>query len=309
MKIEAASAPRSDDEKRALLSAYARLTGYLSLTGGNKILELTSLNAQIAKSIYECLHDLYGCEVRFSYTRSAGFLKRIVYHVNVITAAEDILKDLEVDYFDPIFPYPLLKTSGQVASYLAGAFLAHGSVADPASTNYHLEIILSDEAYAKELSKLLNKSQKGLYSSKIIKRRDDFVLYLKKSDEISDFLILIGAKENCLHFENVRVDRDFSNVTNRLKNLDTANYEKTYSVGQRQVKEINFFVERLGWDKIDNPKLKALMEIRLAHEDASLAELAELLSEELNSEVSKSNVNHLFRYLDQEYRSVNKNEP
>jgi DNA-binding protein WhiA len=48
---------------------------------------------------------------------------------------------------------------------------------------------------------------------------------------------------------------------------------------------------------IANLKLRALMELRLAHPDASLEELAELLSEELASSVSKSNVNHLFRSL------------
>jgi DNA-binding transcriptional regulator WhiA len=60
----------------------------------------------------------------------------------------------------------------------------------------------------------------------------------------------------------------------------------------------------LGFDRIDNPKLKALMQLRLSHPDATLEELRGFLSEELNTSISKSNVNHLFRYLDQEYKKA-----
>nr|MCR5514183.1 DNA-binding protein WhiA [Bacilli bacterium] len=39
------------------------------------------------------------------------------------------------------------------------------------------------------------------------------------------------------------------------------------------------------------------MELRVKNPDASLDELSKLLSEELNTEISKSNVNHLLRYV------------
>ncbi|OPZ32938.1 MAG: putative sporulation transcription regulator WhiA [Tenericutes bacterium ADurb.BinA155] len=79
---------------------------------------------------------------------------------------------------------------------------------------------------------------------------------------------------------------------------------KTLSAGKRQKEEIQYFVNTIGWDRIDNPKLKALMKLRLDHEDATLDELADLLSEELTSSVSKSNINHLFRYLHSEYQKA-----
>jgi DNA-binding protein WhiA len=171
-----------------------------------------------------------------------------------------------------------------------------------------LEIALADEGFAKALSHEWNKAANHQFNSKIVKRRQQFVVYLKRSDEISDFLILIGAKEACLQFENVRVDRDFANIDNRLRNIDTANYAKTEKAAERQVEEIHYFLKTLGYDRIDNPKLKALMALRLAHPDATLDELRVLLSEELNTAISKSNVNHLFRYLDQEYRKAQTHE-
>jgi conserved hypothetical protein len=303
-KEEASRAPWNDEGKRALLSAFIRLNGFLRLTGGEEGLEVASESASIAKTIYQYLHELYGVEPHFAYTRSAGFLKRVVYHVLVGKDASDLLNDLQVDFFAPSFPKSLLTSSEAVAAYLCGAFLAGGSVNDPSSSNYHLEIALGDESYAKALQKEWNKAANHQFNSKIVQRRKQYVVYLKRSDEISDFLILIGAKEACLQFENVRVDRDFANVDNRLRNIDTANYGKTLKAAERQVAEIHYFEKTLGFDRIDNPKLKALMQLRLSHPDATLEELRGFFSEELNTSISKSNVNHLFRYLDQEYKKA-----
>jgi DNA-binding protein WhiA len=307
-KEESAKAPRSDAAKRALLSSFIRINGYLRLTKGEEGLELSSESASIAKAVYQYLHELYGVSPHFAYTRSAGFLKRVVYHVLVGKEAEDLLNDLQVDFFAPSFPKSLLSDNEALAGYLSGAFLAAGSVNDPVSSNYHLEIALQDESYAKSLMKVWNKAANHQFNSKLVSRRKEWVVYLKRSDEISDFLILIGAKEACLQFENVRVDRDFANIDNRLRNIDTANYQKTQKAAERQIMEIHYFVDKIGFDRIDNPKLKALMQLRLAHPDMSLDELRNALSEELNSAVSKSNVNHLFRYLDEEYRKAAEHE-
>jgi hypothetical protein len=304
-KEEAARFARSDEAKRSLLSSFVRINGYLRLNKGKEGLELASESASIAKAVYQDLHDLYGVEVRFAYTRSAGFLKRIVYHVIVDKEASDILSDLGVDFFAPSeMPKTLVASPEQRAAYLAGAFLASGSVTDPASSNYHFEIALSDETYAKWLVKLFGKNDPHPFSAKLVKRRSKFVVYLKRSDEIADFLVLIGAKESCLQFEDVRISRDFANIGNRLQNLDTANYGRTEKAGERQTEEIAGYVKFVGWDHIDNPKFKALLELRVKNPDASYGELAKMLSEELNTEISKSNVNHLFRSLGEEMRKA-----
>ena len=297
VKEEAASSQRDDGAKRAFLSAFARISGYLVKREGKVHLELSSESAKTAKTIYGYVRDLYGIPARFSYTRSAGFLKRIYYHTIIDEEATDILNDLEVDYFDPKEPKHLLKNPEQIAGYLSGAFLASGSVNSPSSTNYHLEIALKDEGYAKWLSRLWNRLYGGLFESKVINRRGQWVCYLKKSDQISNFLILLGAKECCLRFENARVDRDFANVTNRLQNLDAANYGKASKAAERQIEEIHLLLEKTPLEEIENIKLRSLIEMRLEHPDATLNELATLLSEQWNTTISKSNVNHLFRAL------------
>ena len=297
VKEESAKAERSLSEKKALLSSFVRINGYLRIRGKQEGLELSSENSAIAKCVYQYLHELYGVDVRFAYTRSAGFLKRMVYHVIVDDEAGKILEDLEVDFFNPEKPKNVISSSEDVAAYLTGAFLAGGSVNNPASRSYHLEICVKDEGFAKFLLKIWSKYQPHPFSCKLSKRRNQFVLYLKRGDEISDFLVLMGAKDQCLAFEDVRISRDFSSIGNRLSNLDTANYGRVVSASRRQIEEINYIYEKEGKENISNPKLLALMELRVKNPDASLDELSKLLSEELNTEISKSNVNHLLRYV------------
>ena len=297
VKEESAKAERSASEKKALLSSFVRINGYLRIRGKQEGLELSSENSAIAKCVYQYLHELYGVDVRFAYTRSAGFLKRMVYHVIVDDEAGKILEDLEVDFFNPEKPKNVISSSEEVAAYLTGAFLAGGSVNNPASRSYHLEICVKDEGFAKFLLKIWSKYQPHPFSCKLSKRRNQFVLYLKRGDEISDFLVLMGAKDQCLAFEDVRISRDFSSIGNRLSNLDTANYGRVVLASKRQIDEINYLFEKEGKENISNPKLLALMELRVKNPDASLDELSKLLSEELNTEISKSNVNHLLRYV------------
>ena len=297
VKEESAKAERSVSEKKALLSSFVRINGYLRIRGKQEGLELSSENSAIAKCVYQYLHELYGVDVRFAYTRSAGFLKRMIYHVIVDDEASKILDDLEVDFFNPERPKNIISSSEDVAAYLTGAFLAGGSVNNPHSRSYHLEISVKDEGFAKFLLKIWSKYQPHPFSCKLSKRRNQFVLYLKRGDEISDFLVLMGAKDQCLAFEDVRISRDFSSIGNRLSNLDTANYGRVVLASKRQIEEINYLFEKEGKENISNPKLLALMELRVKNPDASLDELSKLLSEELNTEISKSNVNHLLRYV------------
>lgn len=297
VKEESAKAERSVSEKKALLSSFVRINGYLRIRGKQEGLELSSENSAIAKCVYQYLHELYGVDVRFAYTRSAGFLKRMIYHVIVDDEANKILDDLEVDFFNPEKPKNIISGSEEVAAYLTGAFLAGGSVNNPHSRSYHLEISVKDEGFAKFLLKIWSKYQPHPFSCKLSKRRNQYVLYLKRGDEISDFLVLMGAKDQCLVFEDVRISRDFSSIGNRLSNLDTANYGRVVSASKRQIEEINYIFKKEGKENISNLKLLACMELRVKNPDASLDELSKLLSSELNTEISKSNINHLLRYV------------
>ena len=194
-----------------------------------------------------------------------------------------------------------MRNDDTISGYLAGAFLASGSVNSPTTSNYHLEIALNSENYAKWLSKLFSKYKNSDIEPKIVKRREQFVIYFKKSDQISNFLIMIGAVSSCLEFEDARMNRDLVNSQNRLTNMDTANMKKIYETGLRQVEEIKLIDKVVGIENIENNKIRLLCSLRLENESASLVDLAELMSEKLGKDITKSNINHLFRSIHEMY--------
>ena len=294
-KEEIAAISFPSECKKSLLSAFARISGSLRLTSSAEELDLSTESAKIAKCLYLSASSLFEKQPRLSYSRGIGFRKKTKYHV-LLPEAGSTMNELEIDYFSSRIPSALVASDEQASSYLSGAFLAGGSVNSPESSNYHLEIAVNDPSYAKWLVHLITKAQDHHFSPKISKRRNQWIVYLKRAEQISEFLVLIGATSACLKFEDTRVNRDFANIGNRLTNLDKANMAKTLGAGARQKKEIEALLERFPPTHF-NPKERALMDLRVNNPDASLEELAVMLSEELATTISKSNVNHLFRYF------------
>lgn len=109
-------------------------------------------------------------------------------------------------------------------SYLRGAFLAGGSVNNPETSRYHLEIYSTYEDHNEDLCKLMNNY--FYLNAKATKRRRGYIVYLKEAAKIGDFLHIVGALNAMLNFEDLRIMRDMRNSVNRLVNCDTANMKK-----------------------------------------------------------------------------------
>lgn len=286
----------SNERLEALLSAYIRINGTLSYGNKKTNVILTTSNAKIAKFIYSSIKKIKeGVDIKLDYVRKNN-RKKIFYKV-IITDADNLLDYLAVSFFEGKIPKEVVYNDETISGYLAGAFLASGSINSPKTSNYHLEITTVSENYAHWLAKLFPKYKKIEMNPKITKRRDKYVIYFKKSDQISNFLIMIGAANCCMEFENQRAYRDFTNNTNRLANLDYANMNKTTEVALRQIEEIKYIDDVLGIHNFHNQKKELLCYYRLDNESLSMAELADMLSEELGVKITKSNVNHLFRDL------------
>ena len=287
----------SKERLRALLSAYIRINGSVIFQQKQSLLSLETENAKIAKFIYQSINQLYEADAHLTFYKNQR--KKTTYVITIKEKSEQIVEDLEISFLEGKISKNIVANDVSIAGYLAGAFLASGSINSPMTSNYHLEISLNSENYAKWMSHLFARYKNSNIEPKVILRRDKYVIYFKKSDQIANFLIIIGAVEACMEFENIRVDRDFANNSNRLTNLDTANMSKIYETAQRQINEIKFIDSRLGLSNIANDKIRFLCEIRLENDAASLQELSSLLSEKMNKTITKSNVNHLFRAIHQ----------
>ena len=113
----------------------------------------------------------------------------------------------------------------QIKSILKGVFLSSGCIVNP-EKDYHLEINFKNKActdYVYDILSLLE------FTPKIIKRKttNNYVIYLKESDQIVIFLSLLEANKSVLEFEKIRVEKQVKNNINRAINCETANLAKT----------------------------------------------------------------------------------
>lgn len=181
----------------------------------------------------------------------------------------------------------------QIRSYLRGAFLAGGSVNNPETSRYHLEIYSLYEDHNKMIAEMMNRYD---LNSRTTQRRSGFITYLKEGEKIADFLQVIGATSSMLKFEDVRIVRDMRNSVNRLVNCENANMNKVANAATKQIQNIQLIDERVGLDQLPPPKLESIARARLSHPEVSLKELGELVP---GGPISKSGVNHRLRKINE----------
>lgn len=171
-------------------------------------------------------------------------------------------------------------------SFLRGAFLAGGSVTDPAK-RYHLELVTDHYNVSREMYSLL--LEMG-FEPKEATRKGNFVNYFKQSSAIEDFLTTIGAPISAMELMSQKIEKDMRNSINRKVNCDTANVSKTVDAAFQQIEAIEKIVEKTGLDSLPD-KLRETAELRRNNPEMSLSELAEM------SQHTKSCLNHRLRKL------------
>lgn len=285
--------------KRSLLAAFIRVNGTIKFKNKNEYLILRTENAKVAKFIYSLIKDLYeDVVVSFSFRKTMKFYKATEYLVNIINGGTTIFSSLDINLLESKINQELINKEDKIRGFLMGLFLACGSCNSPKTSNYHFEFYVSDENLAKNILKIINKIKSSQFDFKLTKRRNNFVIYLKKSDQISGFLAFLDASTCCIKFEDVRVSRDYSNINNRLIICDQYNYKKSIDKANVQIEQIKLINKHLGIDNIINEKVQLLCKLRLKDPEASYADLSSMMSEELNIPVSKSNIGHLFRKIE-----------
>ena len=285
--------------KRSLLAAFIRVNGTIKFKNKNEYLILRTENAKVAKFIYSLIKDLYeDVVVSFSFRKTMKFYKATEYLVNIINGGTTIFSSLDINLLESKINQELINKEDKIRGFLMGLFLGCGSCNSPKTSNYHFEFYVSDENLAKNILKIISKIKSSQFDFKLTKRRNNFVIYLKKSDQISGFLAFLDASTCCIKFEDVRVSRDYSNINNRLIICDQYNYKKSIDKANVQIEQIKLIDKHLGIDNIINEKVQLLCKLRLKDPEASYADLSSMMSEELNIPVSKSNIGHLFRKIE-----------
>lgn len=184
---------------------------------------------------------------------SFGFdrLDTLALHVNLPVVEEDCCK----------------------TAFLRGAMLAGGSVTDPAK-GYHMEIATTHLSVARETSLLVRECME--FDVKSARRGGGQVLYLKQSEQISDFLTYLGAPVAAMGIMEARLEKELNNKVNRRCNCDDANLSKVVEAAQEQLSAIRVLKEYGTLDKLA-PKLQQAAKAREENPEATLTELAAMM--------------------------------
>ena len=254
-------------------------------------IKVTTENASSARKIFYTLKEVFDINAKITVRKGFNFQKKYLYILEINKNVDKILDTLGIkkgtlqDY--------IVADDETMRAYLRGVFLGCGSINDPKKSRYHLEFLLQDKTYAEMISKLLNNYNLG---SKVLKRENRYMVYIKGAEKISDFLRLISATNALLYYEDIRIYRDHKNMTNRLNNCEQANVDKIILSANEQVVEIQKLIDNDMFDLLDE-KDKVIATYRLKYPESSLQELSEIIALETPTKLTKSGIYHRLRKI------------
>ena len=184
-------------------------------------------------------------------------------------------------------------------AFIRGAFLAAGSISNP-EKSYHFEIVCVSMERAMQLQQLIRSFGPD---AKIVERKNHYIVYIKEGAQIVDMLNIMEAHISLMNLENIRIVREMRNDVNRKVNCEAANINKTVNAAVRQMEDIRY-LEMVGSLDSLPEGLAEIAALRLAHPDASLKELGEMLT----PPVGKSGVNHRLRKISELAEKLRENK-
>ena len=246
------------------------------------------VNASVARWIFKLLKTNYNVLIKLTTRTMKRFKARNLYILEVKEKLDLIYKDI-----DNIFKEISTSSDEEKKAFLKGMFLACGSINDPKKNQYHLELLVKEEEDAKLIDDLLNSLK---IKSKVLKRDREYMVYVKSSENISDFIKYLGAFNALFYFEDIRIYKDHKNMVNRLNNCEQANVERTLKSSKVILDNIKYLEDNDLLMLLDD-RSKEIIEYKKKYPDTSLGELAEIITMETNKSITKSGINHHFRKI------------
>ena len=174
------------------------------------------------------------------------------------------------------------------SAFLRGVFISCGAISDP-NKDYHLEFVVPHKVLAEDLIALINELELDFQPS-IAERSGNYIVYIKDSTKIEDFLTYIGAVNASMELMQIKMYKDAMNNINRKSNFETANMDKTYSASAKQTLAIAIIMDTIGMSSLSDD-LRHVAELRLENPEMTLKQMSEVLH------ISRSGVNHRIQRL------------
>lgn len=270
------------------LSAIIRYDAKISKTS----ISLTFENASVARRVYKDFKELFNVDIHLTVRNQKRFRIKQIYILEIKERIEEILTSISFleNHHKVDMKEIYLEEFEDKISYIRGAFLVVGSINDPSTSGYHLEFVFTTKKDAQFIQKLLASLN---IESKVLKRNNRYMTYIKSAEVISDLIKAFGAINSLFYFEDIRIYRDHKNMVNRLNNCEIANQEKTTETGMKQIELIQYLKKHNLIELLDE-KTQKVVEYREKYPESSYLELAEIITLETGYKIGKSGINHHF---------------
>ena len=294
---------------RAELAAALLASGGISYRFGKGFsyaLSITTAEAPVVRHYFQLLKRHFQVSAQIRTLRSNSLSGMTRYQLVIDEDASEFLMN-ETGIHDPeaLFgvrqvPAPsITQYACCKKSFIKSAFMVSGGMASP-EKEYHIEIAAPSEEFADFVIDCLKYYE---ISAKKTCRKSKYVVYLKKSDDVSDMLTLMGAAQSVLALQNVRIKKDVSNKVNRQLNCDNSNINRVMETALMQIEDIRYIDSEIGLDRLPAP-LREIAEARLNNAATSLAGLGEMLT----PPIGKSGVNARLRKIGEIARKLRSGE-
>ena len=282
-------------ERKSALSAYVRTSGAIGIKNQTPSFFIVSQTERVAEFFTALFAETFSCEWTLAHAaqdrlsgRDKVVLECPLTHSPRVLTELGLLKKGTNDFRDGISA-SIVKTEREKIAYIKGAFLGGGSCTLPSENGggYHLEIVFFSKKTARDFCGLLEEFE---LIAHMVERKENYVVYIKSKELISDFLAVIEAKNALKKFAAFVEKRDEANQDNRAKNCFSGNADKTAIAAVKQIVALKKLEEETNFSTLSE-ELRTLAKARLNNPTMSLRELAEYLGE------SKSCLNHRMRKL------------
>ena len=277
----------------------AELSGFIrnNATISNETLFFTTENTFTIERLQSFFNKLYEQELTITIKDNLNFNKKNINLLYLDKKEKYIIQNIKYDDKDNNYletpPTYIVGANEEIRAYLKGAFLCTGSINNPKTSRYHMELLVSKPNEAVFIQKLLNIFD---LNAKILNRDKGYMIYIKEAEKISDYIKILGANKAVLFFEDARIYREKKNQTNRLNNCEQANMDKVFLNAEKQLEQIRIIEETNSYTLLDD-RTKQAFDYRKKYPESSIKELSEIITLETGKPITKSGLNHRFRKI------------
>lgn len=287
VKEEIVKSSINESEKVCELSGFIRFAAVIKDN-----ITITLENASVTRRIYKSIKEIFNIHPKIIIRNQKRFRVKQIYIIEINEKIDYILKYLNIiENKKKVLPSEYFLTNNEEKiAYLQGVFLATGTINDPASSGYHLEIVTDMNREAIYIAKIFKDLD---IIAKHLKRNSKYMVYIKNAEVISEIIRMFKATNAYFYFEDIRIYRDHKNMVNRLNNCEIANQEKTINTGLKQLEDIKYLKDNDLYSLLDETT-RIVLEYREKYPETSLKELADIITLETDYTIGKSGVNHHF---------------